>query len=122
MSSIRRYCRSKFVLLLLVIAPLLTPAFCQDVDQKIEVMSTSNANTIITVNAELETKSIEMTCFESNPECRVPKPGFYLMNRLPAGKGFYMDCANVDLFSISRTGQHDKRLGQYCLHATEGST
>jgi len=81
----------------------------------IAVKSASMKGNVVLVDAEMSGNPLQLECFVSQAYCRVPKPGGYLVFRLPAGGGTYTDCQNVDLYERSADSQTTKLFGEYCV-------
>lgn len=61
--------------------------------------------------------SLELQCNKGVSSCVAPKPGTYVMVKLPPNWGMY-ECANVQLYPGSADPQHPQnsaRVGEYCL-------
>lgn len=75
-----------------------------------------NGGTLILV--DFEGRTIELECTSSDPSCRVPKAGYYFMER--DANPIYEDCSNVDLFEISSRGERGPKVGTNCDLSSPG--
>ena len=96
---------------LLGIIPLLSAS------EKITFKSSSQQGNdkVVLLEADLAGRSVDLTCFESHPDCKGLAPGDYELARLMAGEGSYNDCQNVDIYRIGADRLKEKPLGRYCL-------
>jgi hypothetical protein len=83
--------------------------------QHINVKDSSTSSDVIYINAEFDGRSAQLTCFLSQPNCAILKPGTYQVVRLTS-EGQYTDCPNVDIYPISAKAEKGKKLGEYCLN------
>jgi hypothetical protein len=81
----------------------------------VAVRSGSVHGNVVLVDAEMNAKPVQLECFVSQGDCKIPKPGNYLLVRHPAGSGTYMDCPNIDLYEQSANAKTTKLLAEYCL-------
>ena len=105
--------RTIFLLVAVVlVAPLLLFAAQ---NQAIAIKDSSVNKNVVLVNGEVNGKPVQLECFLSVADCKIPKEGGYLLVRLPRGEGPYMDCPNVHLYEKSTPSQQGQRVGEYCL-------
>jgi hypothetical protein len=70
---------------------------------------------VILLDAELSGKRVQLECFMSEPDCKIPKTGRYVFTKAPAGKGPYMDCSNISLYQKSTSTVPITKIADYCL-------
>ena len=58
--------------------------------------------------------SVELQCNKGVAMCNMPRPGTYVMVRLPKNRGTY-DCANVELYPNGADPETSEKIGEYCL-------
>jgi hypothetical protein len=87
--------------------------------EAITVKSSSVNKGVVSANAEMQGKVVQLLCYTSAPDCQIPKDGDYLLLRAPSGKGRYMDCPNIDLYEKSAFRKQGKKIGEYCLLGNE---
>ena len=81
----------------------------------ITVKDTAVSNGVIIVSIRESSKTYQLQCNQTAPNCNAPKPGNYWLVRLPKNYGLY-DCANVDLYPQSADPeQRDEVFGEYCI-------
>ncbi len=90
------------------------PLFAAD-DQSITVKSSSVDQKVVLIDASIAGKPVQLECFLSASHCVAPEPGEYLMVKLPAGTGVYMDCPNIDLYKKPPDPKSEHKIGEYCL-------
>lgn len=81
---------------------------------KITVKSAEKNSGVIIVTINDGKKNFELNCNDGFPQCAMPKPGDYLMVKLPANHGVY-DCQDVDLFPSGADPDTAEKTGEYCL-------
>jgi hypothetical protein len=69
----------------------------------------------VTANAEVASRPVQLQCYNTHSSCVVPPSDTYEMRRLEPGHGDYMDCPNVELYSLDGSGRTGNIVGQYCL-------
>jgi hypothetical protein len=94
----------------------LSPRLVIAADQEeITVKSSSVNKNVVSVNAEIKGKLVQLQCFLSATECAVTKEGIYVMSRVISGKATYMDCPNVDLYEKDTRHRQGRKIGEYCF-------
>jgi hypothetical protein len=58
--------------------------------------------------------SIQLQCNKEMSGCVAPKPGNYLLVRLPKNRGMY-ECANARLYASTADPDTSQPIGEYCL-------
>ena len=66
------------------------------------------------VTAQIGKTNLELQCNEGAPFCTALKSGSYVMVRQPKNHGLY-DCADVEVFAKTSSGETGDKLGEYCL-------
>ena len=103
--------RTLFVLAYFVFA-LSLRAHAAD-EQTVTVKNVSIAKDDVSVQAELQGKSIHLWCSTSSPFCAEPASGEYSVVRaVTADDAIYQDCTDVVLFKSS--GVTKEKVGVYC--------
>ena len=87
--------------------------------ENITVKSSSVNKGVVSANAEVHGKVVQLLCYTSATDCNTPKGGEYLMLRTPPGKGTYTDCPNVDLYERSASRKQGRKIGEFCLLGNE---
>jgi hypothetical protein len=105
-----KHMSKSFALLVLL---LVSQVWAQQSSQ-ITVKTGEVNNGVVIVTAQAGKTHLELQCNKGSSFCEVPKPGNYLMVRLPKNYGLY-DCQNVDVYPASADPKTDQKLGQYCL-------
>jgi hypothetical protein len=82
--------------------------------EPVVVKSSSVANKLVSLRAELAGKETAFTCVVDSPPCSLVQPGEYIMVRAAVGEGIYNDCTNVVLYKSSRSSGAKDRIGVYC--------
>jgi hypothetical protein len=103
--------KKKLIALFWLIAVL--PLFSAE-DQKITIKSSSVKGKVLTHEAVLAEKPVELVCFLSEKSCTMLESGDYLMVRLTK-EAIYQDCPNVDIYSKGGDATKRKLVGEYCL-------
>jgi hypothetical protein len=88
--------------------------FAQEKSQVTVKSGMTTSNGVVIVTAEEGKKAIELQCNEGLSDCAIPRAGTYVMVRLPKNRGLY-ECACVQLYESNRTGEAEKKVGEYCL-------
>jgi hypothetical protein len=88
---------------------------------RIIVKGGSVQQTVVLVDAELSGKPVQLECFVSDSDCKIPGRGAYVLIKMPTGKGPYMDCPNVSLYKKGGATAPTGKVADYCLldHVTE---
>jgi hypothetical protein len=73
-----------------------------------------SSNGAVSLEAVLSGKKVELQCNLGNSECKLLKPGEYVVVVLPPNRGMY-DCKNLDLYPNGAEPAADNKLGEYCL-------
>jgi hypothetical protein len=81
----------------------------------ITIKSSSLHGSTVLVLGNVEAKSVQLECVLSAPDCVVPVPGTYLIEKTPGGDSRYQDCANVDILKKNTRPNDEQKVGRYCL-------
>lgn len=87
----------------------------QDRGLSVLVKKTSIEHNVVLVSAEINDVSVQMTCFQKEPDCAVLKEGPYDLERISSEKGKYQDCQNVYVYKKRASDERPVKLGEYCL-------
>ena len=99
---------------MLLLAVMLTVQMWAQESSQITVKSGEVNNGVVIVTAQAGKTHLELQCNKGSSFCEVPKPGDYMMVRLPKNHGLY-DCKNVEVYPTSADPKIDRKLGEYCL-------
>jgi hypothetical protein len=88
---------------------------CAIEKENVTVKTTSVNGNVVLIDAEVNGKLVQLECVLSVAHCKIPKQGSYFFVRVPAGKGVYTDCQNVDLYEPSLPTRPGTEIGEYCL-------
>ena len=113
----KRRIRVSFRLSFLVSVISLSTCISASAAQREEIFIKSSLvkKTLILVDAEVLGKPVQLECFTSDSDCKVPKNGHYFFVRLPAGKGKYMNCPNIILHEGSTSSHPGAEIGEFCF-------
>ena len=98
-----------------VLALLLPVLLFAGEKENVTVKSSSVNGNVVLIDAEVNGKLVQLECFLSAAHCKIPKQGSYFFVRVPADKGVYTDCTNVDLYESPAPNRPGTEIGEYCL-------
>ena len=97
-----------------LLALLLVSQVWAQQSSQITVKSGEVNNGVVILTAQAGKAHLEQQCNKGSSHCELPKPGDYLLVRLPKNRGVY-DCQNVDIYPTSANPDVDQKIGEYCL-------
>ncbi len=109
--------RACFILLVTVLAAIWAMA---EEKSTVVIKGTETVGAVIIITGQPATpvagkhNLFELQCTKGMSFCASPKPGEYVMVRLPKNWGIY-ECANVDLYPNGAETDTGQKIGEYCL-------
>ncbi len=99
-------------LALMVAVPLMLFAGESDT---LTVRSSSIQSNVVLVSGDVAGRKVELECFLSVADCKVPSNGDYLLLNTPTEESVYQDCRNVSLYERFGGSERGTKVGNYCL-------